>query len=303
MPFCPQCGIDNPASARFCDQCGAVLVPVGNPPTMSAPAAPVSSAAPTIVGAPVVPAASSITCAQCGAPAIPGEAFCDNCGAPLNAPTVQPSAPPAYSQPSQPAYPPPQPAQPTVPASYSQPAAPPAVPPAYSQPVQPAAPPAYSQPAQPAAPPAAPPIFEPAPAVPPPAPMQPPSLPHKHLPSIGGSAPVAARTVLAPARLTVVQTGAVLPLPNAAQALLGRADAVSQFYPDIDLTAHGALEKGVGRRHLRLFVQNGQIMAEDQDSTNGTIINGQRQPPRQPLALRDGDTIQLGTLILRFNEL
>ena len=30
MPFCPQCGIDNPANARFCDQCGAALIPVAS---------------------------------------------------------------------------------------------------------------------------------------------------------------------------------------------------------------------------------------------------------------------------------
>ncbi len=57
------------------------------------------------------------------------------------------------------------------------------------------------------------------------------------------------------------------------QAIVGRADAVSKFYPDLDLTPHGALDNGVGRKHLRLFVQGGQIMAEDQDSTNRTIIN------------------------------
>lgn len=27
MPFCPQCGVDNPAGARYCDQCGAMLIP------------------------------------------------------------------------------------------------------------------------------------------------------------------------------------------------------------------------------------------------------------------------------------
>ncbi|WP_322496181.1 zinc-ribbon domain-containing protein, partial [Chloroflexus sp.] len=28
MPFCPQCGVANPDNARFCDQCGAQLIPV-----------------------------------------------------------------------------------------------------------------------------------------------------------------------------------------------------------------------------------------------------------------------------------
>ncbi|HRC76531.1 MAG TPA: zinc ribbon domain-containing protein, partial [Kouleothrix sp.] len=40
MPFCPQCGVDNPASARFCDQCGAALIPV--------PAAPAAATTPAM---------------------------------------------------------------------------------------------------------------------------------------------------------------------------------------------------------------------------------------------------------------
>jgi pSer/pThr/pTyr-binding forkhead associated (FHA) protein len=38
------------------------------------------------------------------------------------------------------------------------------------------------------------------------------------------------------------------------------------------------------------------------DSTNGTIVNGQKLAAHHPQPLRDGDTIQLGKLILRFSE-
>ena len=285
MPYCPQCGIDNPGTARYCDQCGAALVQL--PGAAGAPTMPAPIAAP--------PVAAAVVCSQCGAAAIPGEAFCDNCGAPLSAPASAPSAPapaPPYSTgvPAQPVYPPP----------------------------QPAAPPSYSGGApQPAAPqqPAPPPIFYPAPEpFPAPPPLQPPTLPPRHLPTLPNQPappstqpmpsippPATPRTVLAPARLVVVATSAALPLPNSAQTIIGRADAVSKFYPDLDLTPYGALDSGVGRRHLRLFVQGSQIMAEDQDSTNGTLINGQKLPPRQPQPLRDGDTVQLGKLILRFH--
>ncbi|PMP83882.1 MAG: hypothetical protein C0184_04655, partial [Chloroflexus aggregans] len=37
MPFCPQCGAANPDSARFCDQCGAKLIPAPAPSATSAP--------------------------------------------------------------------------------------------------------------------------------------------------------------------------------------------------------------------------------------------------------------------------
>jgi hypothetical protein len=189
---------------------------------------------------------------------IPGEAFCDSCGAPLMAPATQVSPAPALRDPSgvpqQPSYPPPQPVAPQ---------------PAYVPP-QPVAPPqpAYVPP-QPA--------YTPPPAVQPAAP---------------------ARTSLAPAQLIVRATGATLPLPAGQQAVIGRGDAVSNFFPEIDLTTHGALEGGVGRRHLRLFVQGGQLMAEDLDSVNGSALNGQKLVPHQPRPLNSGDVLTLGRVAL-----
>jgi hypothetical protein len=257
VPFCPQCGVENPSSARFCDQCGATLIPVPAQGQAFAPAAPVAPAAPA---APVAGQASAgpSTCPQCGMAVIPGEAFCDNCGAALlagarPAPVGAPGLP-YGGVPAQPSYPPPQPAQP-----------------AYQPPPQPAQP-AYQPPPQPVRP-AAPP--------PPVAPPQPP-----------------ARTALAPASLLVRASGATLALPAAAQVVVGRADPVSNFFPDLDLTPHGALEGGVGRRHVRLFVQGGQIFVEDLDSTNGTFRNGARLAPRQPTPLAHGDELRLGSVVL-----
>jgi hypothetical protein len=183
--------------------------------------------------------------------------------------------------PQQPAYPPPQPV-------------------GTPQPNQPVNPPPISQP-----------LPQPLPQPPQ---TQPPTLPPKRLPPLPDlpgqqttqsiplpSAPVAPpRVALAPSQLIVAATGAALPLPNSPQAVVGRADPVSNFYPDVDLTPYGAFEQGVGRRHLRLFIQSGQLMAEDMDSTNGTLLNGQKLAARQPQPLRDGDQIQLGRLLLRF---
>ncbi|MCS6842549.1 MAG: zinc ribbon domain-containing protein [Roseiflexus sp.] len=251
MPFCPQCGIDNPTSARYCDQCGAMLIPV---PAQAAP-----PAAPTAA----IPALGPTVCPQCGQAAIPGEAFCDNCGAPLSAPARPATSVPAPPQrmAPQPVYPPPTPvvAPPAAPPVSPAPSAPSVTPP----PAAPSAPPSYQ----------APPV---------------------------GSAAVSGRTSLAPSALVVVGTGAVLPLPAASQALVGRSDPVSKFYPDIDLGPYGALDQGVGRRHARIFVQGGQVMIEDLDSVNGTLVNGQRVLPHQSRALSDGDQIALGRMLLRF---
>ena len=276
MPFCPQCGVDNPAGARYCDQCGAMLIPV-----------PAQTTAPASAPATSVPAIGPTVCPQCGQAAIPGEAFCDNCGAPLSAPSrpVAPVAPPPHSAaPPQPVYPPPTPVTipPTAPVSPA-PTAPPVSPP-------PAAPPSYqAPPAQPT--PAAPPSYQAPPAQPAPArsPVSPPT-----------PTPVSGRTSLAPSVLVVVGAGASLPLPAAPQAIIGRSDPVSKFYPDIDLNPYGALDQGVGRRHARIFVQGGQVLIEDLDSINGTLVNGQRVLPFQSRALADGDQITLGRMLLRF---
>ena len=251
MPFCPQCGAENPPSARFCDQCGAVQIAV---PVQGRPLVPATPVVPTPAPRPVAaPAPASVSvCPQCGTAVIPGEAFCDNCGAALLSgthptPAIVAPTPPYSGVPVQPTYPPPQP-------SYAPPQ------PAPPQPVAPPQPPAPPLPPQPVAPPA--------------------------------------RTTLAPASLNVRASNTTLPLPAAAQAIVGRADPVSNFFPDLDLTPHGAIAGGVGRRHARLFVQAGQLLLEDLDSTNGTFHNRVRLTPRQPVALADGDEVHFGTLLL-----
>jgi pSer/pThr/pTyr-binding forkhead associated (FHA) protein len=112
----------------------------------------------------------------------------------------------------------------------------------------------------------------------------------------------AARATLSPARLQVEVTGAFVALPMSASALVGRADPASSFYPDVDLTPYGALENGVGRRHLRLALDAGRMVVEDLDSTNGTALNGQRLAPRQAYPISPGDTLTVGRLALRLVE-
>ena len=222
MPFCPQCGVNNPSLARFCDQCGAVLIPV--PAQAQAPTIPPATPTATTIpaGTPVVVAGPN-SCPKCATAVIPGEAFCENCGAAL-----------------------------------------------------------LNVPARPAAP-----------IVPPIQPQQP-SMPTQSRPT---TTP-AARTTLAPAILVVRASGAILTLPASSEAIVGRADPVSNFFPDLDLAPHDAVIHGVGRRHARLFVQGGQIYIEDLDSTNGTFRNRARLAPRQPVALLNGDELRLGSLLL-----
>jgi hypothetical protein len=229
------------------------------------PAGPVYQPVP---GAPAPASGGQTVCPVCGSPVIAGEAFCDNCGAALltsaGAGVYQAGPPPfdpgATIDPG--ATLPPQSGPPPF-----------AAPPAPAPFTPPTAPPPF---ASPAAPP--PPAYTPAPA-PAPAP--------------------AAAPPRAP-RLIVVSTRAELPLPARDDVILGREDAQSDSYPDVDLNPHGGLEQGVSRRHARITLRGGQYFVEDLNSVNGTLLNQRRLTAHTPTPLRPGDHLLLGRLGLTF---
>jgi hypothetical protein len=83
------------------------------------------------------------------------------------------------------------------------------------------------------------------------------------------------------------------------EVIIGRKDPNSDEAPPVDLTnAHG-LEKGVSRKHARIVRRDGALHIVDNDSANGTFLNGQRLVAQQPRILRDGDDIRLGYLVVR----
>ena len=109
-------------------------------------------------------------------------------------------------------------------------------------------------------------------------------------------APSAALT----ARLIVEADNQEFDLSGKDNVVVGREDAVSNIFPDVDLTPHGGEEGGVSRLHARIFVENGQYMLEDEDSTNFTFLNRQRLTGKTPTPLNDNDEIKLGRVLLRF---
>ena len=59
--------------------------------------------------------------------------------------------------------------------------------------------------------------------------------------------------------------------------------------------------KGVEPTHLKITKQpDGRYLLEDNQSRSGTLLNG--QPIGAPTSLRDGDAIQLGVNVVRFND-
>ena len=100
----------------------------------------------------------------------------------------------------------------------------------------------------------------------------------------------------------VIQPGNIsLSIPSGKHiVVIGREDPVSGIFPDIDLDSYGGQEAGVGRMHAHLTLQGGKVCIEDLDSVNGTTVNKQRVASRQPFALKDGDEIRLGKMLLMY---
>jgi pSer/pThr/pTyr-binding forkhead associated (FHA) protein len=56
-------------------------------------------------------------------------------------------------------------------------------------------------------------------------------------------------------------------------------------------------EATISRAHAAIGYEKGTFFVQDLGSTNGTGVNGKREPRT---TLRDGDEVQLGKLLLRF---
>jgi len=121
-------------------------------------------------------------------------------------------------------------------------------------------------------------------------------------PALAPAAPsaVAAAPAALSARLIVEADNQEFDLSGKDNVVIGREDAVSNIFPDVDLTPHGGEEGGVSRMHARIFVENGQYMLEDENSTNFTFLNRQRLAGKTPTPLHDNDEIKLGRVLLRF---
>ncbi len=113
------------------------------------------------------------------------------------------------------------------------------------------------------------------------------------------AAPVATATQ---AQVVVESDNTSFDLAGKAESLIGREDAVSNIFPDIDLTPHSGEDGGVGRRHARILYSGNQYLLEDLNSINFTFLNKQKLAPKTPTPLKDGDEIRLGRVVLRFKS-
>lgn len=87
--------------------------------------------------------------------------------------------------------------------------------------------------------------------------------------------------------------------PPREEMIIGRSEAGSAFYPDVDLAAYNAADLGVSRLHASLRRQENTIAIVDLGSRNHTLVNGHHLYPHEVRVLRHGDEIQLGSLTLK----
>ena len=78
---------------------------------------------------------------------------------------------------------------------------------------------------------------------------------------------------------------------------LGRFDDGDSH--QIDLSPHGAVDRGVSRHHASLIMDDAHLYIVDHGSTNNTFVEGERIPENEPTMLRSGTEIMLGRLSIQ----
>ena len=216
---------------------------------------------------PAAPMGGGAVCPSCSAAVIPGEAFCGDCGASMSA-AAPSTPPPAYAPPPSPAYSPP--------AGAACPQCQAAVTPGSAfcdncGASVGAAPPPQQPPAQ-----------QP--------PYQPPA-----------QQPVQQQQPMITPRLVVQATNAPISLPPGKTEIgIGREDAVSGHFPDVNLDPHGGADGGVSRSHAKLIIQGSQCFLEDLQAVNYTFVNRQKLNPGARQQLNNGDELRFGKVIVMF---
>ena len=100
-------------------------------------------------------------------------------------------------------------------------------------------------------------------------------------------------------KLTILDSGRDVEVPLTKEVNIGRLDPASVWFPEVDLTRDDALHKGVSRHHAKITKRGNEVFIEDLDSINGTFLNRNKLIPYLPQALKSGDELRFGKLILR----
>ncbi len=99
--------------------------------------------------------------------------------------------------------------------------------------------------------------------------------------------------------LRVLATGDMVSLFGRDNFTLGRGGTGQAIVPDVDLDRYGAQDQGISRLHAEIRIDEGGVRIVDLDSVNGTLVNGKRLEPQEPMLIAHKDIIQIGRLRLQ----
>ncbi len=88
-------------------------------------------------------------------------------------------------------------------------------------------------------------------------------------------------------------------LPQNHEVTVGRVDPVNKIHPDVDLTPIDP-QISTSRRHARIFRRGTVFYIQEEQTTNGTLVNEKRISAERPIEIRHGDDITFGAVRMRF---
>jgi FHA domain-containing protein len=85
--------------------------------------------------------------------------------------------------------------------------------------------------------------------------------------------------------------------------VLGRSYPHPELFDGIDLSPYSAYESGVSRNHAIIKQKDDSVLLVDNDSVNGTLLNGKKLVGNTTYPLKSGDQVRFGKLDVRFEFL
>jgi len=94
--------------------------------------------------------------------------------------------------------------------------------------------------------------------------------------------------------------GDEFPLPTSGEAVVGRADPVKGYVPDVVLSSLDA-QRSLSRRHAKIVRRGDEFfVVEEAGVRNGTFVNGKALKAGQPQRIADGDEVSFGLIKTTF---
>jgi pSer/pThr/pTyr-binding forkhead associated (FHA) protein len=94
------------------------------------------------------------------------------------------------------------------------------------------------------------------------------------------------------------KSGMEFPLSRGAETTIGRKDAVTGIYPDVDLSPLDN-QRSISRRHAKIFRRSGKyFLSEEIGTMNGTFVNDERLETGVPTEVHPGDRLRFGVIDL-----